>query len=218
MTTAASKLKGISVGAPVDLELQTPTAAVRLKAKLVGIDDPHLLIIKPAADINWQNAKNFIQFGQPLVARLINESDFCELIAFRSQFNLPVGAPRNWITIDYPTKVQTVTLRKQRRLTVSLNGMMVWERASRVMSVDAKVTDISPSGCGLIAQLPEKMAEGHKVVLTIFNKTSPIKDLSCEVRACTKLAKDENYQLGLSFDGSEPKKLEALTRLLLDSF
>jgi len=218
MTAATKKLTGITVGSPIDLELQTPTSGIRLKAKLVGIDDPHLLIIKPISDSNWQNAKAFIQFGQPLIARLINEADFCELIAFRSQFNLPIGTPRNWMTIDYPLKVQTVTLRKQRRLSVSLDAMVVWERASRMLSVDAKVNDISPSGCGMTAQLPNQLNEGQKVTLTIFNKNRPVKEIPCEVRTCNKSGKDELSQLGLAFIGDDPKQKQALTELLLDAF
>ena len=217
MTLAAERLQQITVGSAIDLELQTPTSAIRLKAKLVGIDEPHVLIIKPAADVNWQHAKTFIQFGQPLIARLINESDYCELIAFRSQFNLPVGSPRNWMTIDYPLKVQTVTLRKQRRLSVSLKAMLVWERGSRMMSVDAKIIDLSPSGCGLTAKLPEKLLEEQKVSLTIFHQASPIKDISCEVRTCSKHAKEERYQMGLVFNGDDPKQQQLLTSLLLES-
>ena len=218
MTAATKKLRGITVGSPIDLELQTPTSGIRLKAKLVGIDDPHVLIIKPLADANWQNAKAFIQFGQPLIARLINESDLCELIAFRSQFNLPVGTPRNWMTIDYPVKVQTVTMRKQRRLHVSLDAMLVWERASRMLSADAKISDLSPSGCGLTAQLPDKLSDGLKVRLTIFNKDQPIKDIPCEVRTCSRNDKDRNSQVGLAFVIEDEKQTEDLTDLLLDSF
>ena len=85
MPTNLEKLKHISVGSLVDLEILTPKSSKRVKTELVGLLDKQFIIL------NYPNAKrlpaasDYLRDGVMVVVRALIEGSGGQVIAFRQQ-------------------------------------------------------------------------------------------------------------------------------------
>jgi hypothetical protein len=120
MPTNLEKLKHISVGSLVDLEILTPTSSKRVKTEVVGLLDKQFIIL------NYPNAKrlpaasDYLRDGVMVVVRALIEGSGGQVIAFRQQIMSVASHPAKLVFINFPKQVQLFALRSQTRIPTLL--------------------------------------------------------------------------------------------------
>ncbi|QLE87352.1 MULTISPECIES: flagellar brake domain-containing protein [Shewanella] len=116
-------LDSISCNTEVNLQVLTPTQAIRLKTRLIGVDSGKAVILALGKDRQWQLASEFITHGQGVVVRIINAEDpEANIVAFRSKILKLLNSAGQWLIIDYPKQLQSVALRQHSRIPIRVEA------------------------------------------------------------------------------------------------
>jgi len=152
--------KHVRPGALVDLQFDSETP-FRIKTKLIGFDEGKYLIVATSLNTIRDYADVIIE-GKGCIVRTLIEGEAGQCIAFRSTVEQVPGRPKGLIFLSFPKQVESISLRKENRVTTQLPVTFVHrDEANPEGLFDAKtevsglIKDISSGGCRITAQWPE---------------------------------------------------------------
>lgn len=145
-------IDNIACNTEVNLQILTPTQAIRLKTRLIGVDPNMSIILAMNTDREWIAAKNFMEEGQGVIVRLVNfDEPEANIIAFRTHIQKTMSLCGRWLVLDYPNKFQKVALRNYSRIAIHVECKILDEHSPAVLS-EGYLHDISINGCGFIGE------------------------------------------------------------------
>ena len=160
-------LNKISCETEVHLQVVTPTQAIRLKTRLIGVD-PNMSVIVAMGNTNeWLAAKQYIREGQKVIVRLMStDHPEANLVAFQSNIQKLMSLAGRWLVIDYPKEVQQLALREHRRLPVNIDATLIEPETKKVCST-GHLSDLSIQGGAFIGEPIKSQTKDKKYTLQV---------------------------------------------------
>lgn len=156
-----SCLETLKPGVNVQLQFSFPTAK-RVSATLIGYEAGDFLLVRLADNGNWHQFDRHFYQDNSVVARLLDESDQGQCLAFRSKIEWASTKPYNLLYLSYPDVVEQYHLRAFKRLTTCISAQISGEQDTPVEGV---LSDVSLGGCCFTFDLPDgKYAVSEKTV------------------------------------------------------
>ncbi|WOT05458.1 flagellar brake protein [Shewanella youngdeokensis] len=145
-------LDSLTCNTEVHLQILTPTQAIRLRTKLIGVDPGRALILAHGHDKAWAIAAPFIRDKQSVIMRVVNSDEHdANILAFRTRIQSTITLVGRWLIIDYPNSLQTVALRQHSRIPVKVLAKLVTSRDKQVIS-HGELRDISIKGGAFVGE------------------------------------------------------------------
>lgn len=150
----------IRPGTRVDIEFRHETQ-FRSKAKVIGFDHNQFVLFSlPQAII--RDYPDIIREGNGCIVRSLVEGQAGQCIAYRSSVQAIPIRPKGLLFIDYPHQIESISLRKEDRLTAQYPvTIMHRDESSGDVTIDSKtevqgqVCDISSGGCRILVNWPK---------------------------------------------------------------
>lgn len=170
-----SDLDSIACNTEVNIQIPTPTQAIRLRTRVIGVDPQSSVILALGTDKHWQHATEFITQGQGVVIRIIKSDEpEATVLAFRSNISKLLNSAGRWLVINYPKELQKVALRQHSRIPIKVESSM---RAAPLEaggeSSEAKplahghLTDISIKGGAFVCEKTESLVKDGNNLLQV---------------------------------------------------
>ena len=122
-----------------------------LKTRLIGIvPGAYLIIATPESDGDSEIRAG----GTEIIIRYIFRG---EVMGFRSSVIVAIENPFRLTFISYPDRIESMSLRKEKRVDCSLPSMLTVENSE----INGIVSDLSVGGCRFTAKLEEPPARGE---------------------------------------------------------
>lgn len=169
----AEALLACPINCPVDLELLASPHTYRLRSRLVGIDVGHFLLLRYGTDQNWLDARNNLTQGQPVILRMVNEIGQCQLLAFHSTICVSPNLPRKLLTIQYPAKIESANMRRQRRIRVSFKCYIEWSKQG-LRITEGTIVDLSAQGCRITTTQSSPIEKGTAITIRFKGEFSQL--------------------------------------------
>ena len=202
----------------VHLQILTPTKAIRLKTRLIGIDPNMSVILAINPDNEWRSARNYMREGQGAIVRLLNlDSPDANIIAFRTTIQKIMSIAGNWLVLDYPKKeLQNVSLRKYSRITIHIKCAIIDKNSQKIVS-NGFLHDISINGCAFVGKPLNEYTEDSEYALqvTLETQTTP---LICSINVKSGLEKEDHatlQQYGLIFQENNKDTQDFIQKIIL---
>jgi hypothetical protein len=161
-------LNKIACETEVHLQIVTPTQAIRLKTRLIGVDPNMSVIIAMLNNSEWLAAKQYIREGQKVIVRLMSTAQpDASLVAFQSNIQKLMSVAGRWLLLDYPKEVQQLALREHKRLPVHINSKLINPKTEKVCSV-GHLNDISIHGGAFVGEPIKPTIKDKKYILEVF--------------------------------------------------
>ncbi len=141
-------LSRASIGTRLDFQLLLKRE-YRITMELIGIDDEKTLILKLPKQSSSVEFSDF-KTGSPGVIRLLLEGVEGLCLAFRTEVISTVTYPSKLIFFKFPKQIQTLVLRKERRVDVHYQAKVniIQEQANTdAVELSGHIIDLSPNGC-----------------------------------------------------------------------
>ena len=120
-----SYLDNIACNTEVHMQILTPTQAIRLRTRLVGVDPQISIILALGSDKHWQQAMGFITQGQEVIIRIVkSEEPGANVIAFKTCVQKLINSSGRWLLVDYPQELQQVALRQHSRIPIHVESAL----------------------------------------------------------------------------------------------
>tara|TARA_R110001583_G_scaffold42029_2_gene133613 strand:- start:16596 stop:17273 length:678 start_codon:yes stop_codon:yes gene_type:complete len=160
-------LNRIACETEVHLQIVTPTQAIRLKTRLIGVDPNMSVIIAMPSTSEWLAAKQYIREGQKVIVRLMStEHPDASLVAFQSNIQKLMSVAGRWLLLDYPKEVQQLALREHRRLPVHIRAKLL-DPANEQVCSSGHLNDLSVHGGGFIGERLKPTLKDKKYILQV---------------------------------------------------
>ncbi|WP_413701562.1 flagellar brake domain-containing protein [Psychromonas sp. KJ10-10] len=160
-------LNKISCETEVHLQVVTPTQAIRLKTRLIGVDPNMSVIVAMGNNNEWLAAKQYIREGQKVIVRLMStDHPEANLIAFQSHIQKLMSVAGRWLLIDYPKEVQQLALREHRRLPVHIDASLIDPNTKSTCS-SGHLSDLSIQGGAFIGEPIKSATKDKKYTLQV---------------------------------------------------
>ncbi|GDY28141.1 MULTISPECIES: flagellar brake protein [unclassified Agarivorans] len=196
---------------------------VRIKCKLIGVDDANFLIFAVPKSAQQGHHDVLIE-GMACIVRSIIEGEAGQCIAFRSIITDIFKSPKHLLFVKYPTEIERFSLRKQQRATTRIPATVTHrssvsdQQIENDLSFDGVILDLSAGGCRFKLAWPESYGKFllNDVFVHIRVAGKPESDTIIEgtVKSQSKDGHDQ-LAIGIKFDGqSELDQL--LAHLALD--
>ncbi|MCM2678195.1 flagellar brake protein [Echinimonas agarilytica] len=150
------------INCPVDVQVLAGSHVYRLKSRLIGIDNPHVLLLRLGTDQSWKDANHRLEPGQPVVIRMVNESGQCQLLAFRTQLGMACKVPRRWLTVQFPERIESANMREQKRIHVQFGCYIEWGDHKEKLSLGT-IIDLSTKGCRIETKVDRPIPESSNI-------------------------------------------------------
>lgn len=142
----------LSVGARLNIELADDPKKMQVSSRLVGYrKDQFLLIDCPSGQM--ANLERFFIPNNELIVRAITDSEFRDVIAFRSLVMGVVQKPIRLLIVSIPENIAHRQIRREPRLDTQLTLRI----DSDTGAFSGKMLDYSVSGCCLEASADEHL-------------------------------------------------------------
>ncbi|GAB1621428.1 flagellar brake domain-containing protein [Agarivorans aestuarii] len=144
---------------------------VRVKCKLIGLDDANFLIFA-VPKYAQQGHGDVLVEGMACVIRSIIEGEAGQCIAFRSIITDIIKSPKHLLFVKYPSEVERFSLRKQQRAstripaTVTHRSSVSDQQIENDLSFDGIILDLSAGGCRFKMAWPE--SNGKLLLDSVF--------------------------------------------------
>ncbi|RKF19533.1 PilZ domain-containing protein [Alginatibacterium sediminis] len=195
----------------VSLQLIEPTRSVRLRSRLIGIDPGVCIILGIGHDNSWANARELVHEGRNVIVRMLNSHEpEAPILAFRTSIKQTMTVIGRWIVLQYPSQVQTTTLRQHARFKVSLDAQLLEPDTGNILS-EGQIIDISVKGCGFEGPEPAKKLVNAPVILQYrLSDSDPLQKVETKVCSINSELKAANAhsQFGLSFEMNEKQRIQ----------
>jgi len=201
----------------VHLQILTPTKAIRLKTRLIGIDPNMSVILAIRHENDWHTARNYMREGQGAIVRLLNlDSPDANIIAFRTTIQKIMSIAGNWLVLDYPQKeLQNVSLRKYSRINIHIECAIIDKKSQKIVSTGF-LHDISINGCAFIGNSLNEYTEESEYALQVTpDKQAP---LICPITVKNGLEKEDHVtlrQYGLIFQENNKNTQDFIQKIIL---
>ncbi len=170
-----SDLDNLACNTEVNIQIPTPTQAIRLRTRIIGVDPNSSVILALGTDKNWQLATEFITQGQGVVIRIIKSDEpEATVLAFRSNISKLLNSAGRWLVIDYPKELQKVALRQHSRIPINVeSSMRAAPSKEEEDSSEAKplahghLTDISIKGGAFVCKKVESLIKDASHLLQV---------------------------------------------------
>ncbi|GGB00312.1 MULTISPECIES: flagellar brake protein [Agarivorans] len=196
---------------------------VRIKCKLVGLDDANFLIF--AVPRYAQHGHNdVLQEGMACIVRSIIEGEAGQCIAFRSNITDIIKSPKHLLFVKYPSEIERFSLRKQQRASTRIPAMLTHrssvhdQQIENDLSFDGVIVDLSAGGCRFKVKWPESYGKCllDKVFIYIRIPSQPENDTVIE-GSIKSQSRDGHQHLALGIKFDEQAELHDLfTHLALE--
>ncbi|MEZ9199790.1 PilZ domain-containing protein [Shewanella sp. 10N.286.54.B9] len=145
-------LDNLTCSTEVHLQILTPTQAIRLRSKLIGVDSGRSIILAHGNDKAWAAATPFIRERQSVIMRVVNSDEQdANIVAFRSSIQKVISVVGRWLIIDYPKALQTVALRQHSRIPINVTASLICKTSNTVVS-QGDLRDISIKGGAFVGE------------------------------------------------------------------
>lgn len=193
-------LNNMACNTTVHIQVLTPTQAIRLKTRLIGVDPKMSVILAINHDDDWHKAKHLLRENQRVIVRLVNSaSPEANIIAFRTVVQKVMSITGNWLVLNYPKHLQKVSLRKHSRINIHVNCLIIDKETELELS-NGYLQDISIDGCAFIGKLPSNSTIGSEYNLQVkLDATEASLIIPMTVKNCIENEKRDNQQYGLTF-------------------
>lgn len=197
--------KHLRPGIMVDLQFEAePT--LRIKTKLIGFDEGKYIILNTSANL-LRDYNDIIHEGRSCIVRTLVEGEAGQCVAFRSIVDYVPIKPRGLLFITYPDKVESISLRKESRVTTQLPVTFVHrdETAPDALfdaktAINGYIKDISQGGCRIAAEWIE--GQSNIQLVPVFIKVNTAKNSNIIIKAEIKnqtREDPETVSLGMMF-------------------
>ncbi|MCL1056596.1 flagellar brake protein [Shewanella gelidimarina] len=160
-------LDNLTCNTEVHLQILTPTQAIRLRSKLIGVDSGRSIILAHGNDKAWLAAAPFVREHQSVIMRVVNSDEHdANILAFRSRIQKIISVVGRWIIIDYPKALQTVALRQHSRVPINVTANLVCTTTRNVVS-HGNLRDISIKGGAFVGDEIEGFELGRQYLLQV---------------------------------------------------
>lgn len=211
-----SYLNKITCASEVHLQIITPTGALRLKTRLIGVDPNMSVIISMGNNTEWDAAKQYIREGQKVIVRLMSsEHPDPYLIAFKSNIQKLMSIAGRWILLDYPQIVQQVPLRHDQRLPIHIEATLINPETKKECA-SGFLSDLSIHGCAFVSEPIKNESLSEKYILQVL-VADQIKSIVIEIKNRKKTdIKSHLVQYGGFLEGDEKQLKLFVEPLLID--
>jgi c-di-GMP-binding flagellar brake protein YcgR len=213
-------LNNMACNTVVHLQILTPTKAIRLKTRLIGIDPNMSVILAIRHEDDWYTARNYMREGQGAIIRLISpNSTEASIIAFRTTIQKIMSIAGNWLVMDYPKELQKVSLRKSSRIPINI-ACTIFEKNSQAILSSGFLNDISIDGCAFIGKsLPGcKIGSEYDLQVKLDEEESEEESvLLTPIMVKNSLEKEhhtEQQQYGLTFQESSQETQDFIQKII----
>lgn len=209
-----SYLNKVACDTEVHLQIITPTKALRLKTRLIGVDPNMSVIVAMGHSSDWLSAKQYIREGQKVIVRLMStEQPNANLVAFQSNIQKLMSIAGRWLVLDYPKELQQVALRKDQRLPTRIEAKLLNPETKKVAS-QGFLSDLSIHGCAFIGEPIKQASSSDKYFLQV-SIAGETKSIIIVIKNRKKVDKQSSLmQYGGILEG-DPEKLKLFVEPLL---
>ncbi|RBW47554.1 hypothetical protein DS885_02455 [Psychromonas sp. B3M02] len=209
-----TRLNHVKCGEIVHIQVITPTKPIRLKSRLIGIDPNMSVILAFGNDASWIKALPHLKENNDIIVRFMNsEQQQANVTAFRTAIQKIMTITGRWLVLDYPKSIETVGLRKHRRVDVSIEASLVNVENETVLA-NGVLIDLSINGCAFVCKKEETLSEGSIYQLMAnLGDGSPTVTLSVSLKSVKELGVNNEVQYGLVF--TTPEQVNSAVQQLL---
>ena len=220
----SSYLRSVPSNTEVNIQIITPTQAIRVRSHLIGVDRQVSIILHRGDDASWHSVKNYIQEGQNVVVRFVStHNGDAEVIAFRSTIIKLVSVVGRWLVLSFPKKVQAIKLRRYSRQTLKLKAKIIDPVSGTELS-QGELNDISLSGCGYTGTPLSYQAKSLLLTTNISpmngDPTGDTQPLSLKLKVKLQNSEESSAstcRFGLEFALPEAERVDAVQKILMQS-
>lgn len=176
-------LLGCPIGSSVDLQILAGLKSYRLYSKLIGIDGHQAILIRYGKGQEWQEAEPYLRSQQPIVLRILNETGFCQVLAFRTEVEATIPTPRKLLSIAFPRTLELAKLRQTTRVRLQEECEVRWQNPDPLAPPNRRPTellDLSVSGCQIRSKLQSPFTKG--AIIELHSETWGGVSLSGQIR------------------------------------
>ena len=141
-------LRNLQPGTVVDVQVETPVAAQRLKTFYIGMDIGQACFFQIPNTHKWANIRGHLTPGIEVVVRFIIEGGFGEVIAFKTTMLKSFSKPVSMFLTAFPQKIQKLGLRGDQRAQPGI-PVSVYTDSDEKERVRGLIVDVSKTGCKL---------------------------------------------------------------------
>lgn len=213
-------LDNLACNTEVHLQVLTPTLAIRLRSKLIGIDSGRSIILAHGNDKNWLAAAPFIRDRQSVIMRVVNSDEHdANILAFRSNIQKIFNVVGRWIIIDYPKALQTVALRQHARIPINVAANLVCSASYRVVSY-GDLRDISIKGGAFVGSEIEglKLDSQYKLHIQLEEQDETVETIETLVTLKNQQATDgptAQMQYGFILEAEHAETEQMVQKIIL---
>ncbi|MEG3753789.1 PilZ domain-containing protein [Psychromonas arctica] len=210
-----TRLNHVNCGEVVHLQVVTPTKPIRLKTRLIGIDPNMSVILALGNDASWIKASPHLKETNDVIVRFMNsEQQQANITAFRTSIQKIMTITGRWLVLDYPKSIESVPLRKHRRVDVSIEAAIVNSESDTVLA-NGVLIDVSIQGCAFVCKKQTSLSMGgiYQLLIDLGDGSSKV-SLSVALKSCKELGVNDEVQYGLVFTSPEHVQ-SAIQQLLL---
>jgi len=211
----AEALLACPINCPVDLELLAGSHIYRLRSRLIGIDVGNFLMLRFGSDQSWHDARNFLSPGQPAILRMVNEIGHCQLLAFRSLLGPMPTLPKKFLTAQYPNRIESANMRRQRRIRVCFECYVEWESQGQRIT-KGMIVDLSGQGCRITTGGKAQIEKGAVISVRFRGEFSQL--IIPGIVRNHSVSPAGNVEHGIQFTEMELDMRSRLSDLMLASF
>jgi|GEM_PF-2137505 len=199
----------------VHLQISTPTKAIRLKTRLIGVDPNMSVILAIRHEDDWYSAKNYMREGQWAVVRLISlNAPEASIIAFRTTIQKIMSIAGNWLVMDYPKEQQKVSLRKYSRIPINIECAIIDKNSQAILSTGF-LNDISIDGCAFIGQSLTGCIIGSEYDLQVkLDEEESVLNTPISVKNSLEKENNTKQQYGLTFQESSQETQDFIQKII----
>lgn len=208
-------LQSLTPGTSVDLQISTPTAPKRVKTNYIGADLPNCLLFQVPSETRWGYLRDVLVPDNEVVLRYVLEGDDGKVIAFRSTVLKVITHPSNIIFVDMPELLQTLALRKHKRMTPGIQARVGVSEDDHMLSTECMIVDVSLEGCRIVVESSPEfpiLDSGKTIQLSISG------DKDTEIRGVIKnnSASQTKYFYGVQFNTDSQIVKKLLDRFIVE--
>ncbi|MDN2662400.1 PilZ domain-containing protein [Psychromonas sp. 14N.309.X.WAT.B.A12] len=210
-----TRLNHVNCGEVVHLQVVTPTKPIRLKTRLIGIDPNMSVILAFGNDASWIKALPHLKETNDVIVRFMNsEQQQANVTAFRTSIQKIMTITGRWLVLDYPKNIESVPLRKHRRVDVSIEAALVNSESDTVLA-NGVLIDVSIQGCAFVCKKQGSLSIGgiYQLLIDLGDGSSKV-TLSVALKSNKELGVNDEVQYGLVFTTPEDVQ-SAIQQLLL---
>lgn len=154
-TVESQHIDGIAPGCVVQLQFQFPNTQ-RISARLIGYETGKYLVVRLTEPEYWKRFHSFLFESNPVVVRLLVESERGQCVAFHSAVKWRGFKPIDLLYLEFPAQVQKCDLRLHKRVSTCISANVIDSMKSYQYEAPilGHIRDVSLGGCCFEFELP----------------------------------------------------------------